>query len=191
MREFSGLHQVKSGKLLPIWVNSTGDVFPFFCPDLQGRFGGFQLKGGFGVFVRPFEEYWLSILKNSSFPKTSRDGFLFIRYMTNFPQFLSPPIFPKDPNLCIEEPENVKWLKDISKTLEVFPQDLGELDQSFKSGFFGNYEIQKFYGHPVKMAFFRKWINNIGFFSGALDGISEVTERNVAPYEAVYKEHYF
>lgn len=152
-----GLERIKYPNLPPIFAHGGGACRPFFCPDLQSRFGGVQIKGAIGIFVDEFEGYWRTVLRNSRFGANLTDTFLLSLYITNIDGFRNPPVFDKNQLSSSKNDEVLSVISAIIQTLESLPHDLVSLNNAFGHGDMLGWPIHAWVGHPVKMKIFEKW----------------------------------
>ena len=113
-----GMAKAKLRHMGSPYVMGDGDSFPVFYPKYIGRWGGTQIVGGIGLYVRPFESWWADLV--DMFNKTTRDqGPVIGIYILNFRSMMGAPAL-----LASETAEIEEWAAKIaSLARQIFPPE--------------------------------------------------------------------
>lgn len=159
----SGLSAFKSPPLSKMWVFGDGPVKPFFLPIIQKRYGGVIISGGLGLHIEDFENYWRKYYENHVGEVIKIDTFALITHMYNIEEFVDWPLFDKDLEASDGDISAEYLVHSICKYLDRMPKSLGELEDSFCNGLILDVDINKYFGHWVKLNHLSKWAKSGGY----------------------------
>ncbi|HEX4179318.1 MAG TPA: hypothetical protein VHY32_00855 [Caulobacteraceae bacterium] len=130
-----------------------GDLFPVFFPHYIGRWGGTQILGNIGLYVKPFELWWLDI--TSKFRKNDEmDGPIIGIYISNFRSMIGASAF-----LATEQVEIEDWAAKIAELAhQIFEpgKDVFDIVCSEKLAGFG---LRSYTWPSVKTYAFNIWLH--------------------------------
>jgi len=149
----SGMTKAKLKGIGNAYALGKGDLFPVFFPQYIGRWGGTQILGVIGLYVEPFELWWLDIV--SKFKRTNRSGGIIIGiYISNFRSMMGATAF-----YVTEQAEIEEWAAKITELArQIFEpgKDVFDIVCSKQLAGFG---LQTYLGPSVKAYAFKIWLH--------------------------------
>lgn len=155
--ENSGLLKLRARGLSNVWTVADGESVPIYIPKLINRYSEVQIQGAFGIYVKPFEEWWRSILTENGYSFDVGHTLAIGLYMTNISGFQNLPSFDLKNSEKVERDAIMNWIEKIKFFLSKCPIGLLELNSCFNNGSINNIPIRKFAGHDVKWRMLAKW----------------------------------
>lgn len=182
--ETSKLIQIKRNLTTSVWSIDTGEVLRVFAPRVMRKSGGrYDVSGFMGLWIPEFEEYWSSLLKQSSVEKIYQvnSSLVLGSNIKNFPELLTYPLIDENNQALL----NIH-IENISAFLRTLPDCIESLLEGLYQEKFGPYVLWIFFGHKVKWDAFANWLS-VNFKADA-DFIKRLNRRKeISPYENLYK----